>query len=48
MPIESEVNPPKNILKNTLMYNYGCNILRIYDILPNFPFTTSEAKPDYF
>ena len=30
------------------MYNHGYNILRIYDILPNFPFTTIEMKPDYF
>ena len=22
-------------------------ILRIFDVLPNFPFTTSERKPDY-
>ena len=26
--------------------NYGHNIMRIADVLPNFPFTTSEAKPD--
>ena len=23
------------------------NILRLFDVLPNFPFTTSEAKRDY-
>ena len=28
-------------------YNHGHNILRIFDVLPNFPFTTSETKPDY-
>ena len=27
-------------------YNYGHNITRILDILSNFPFTTSEMKPD--
>ena len=27
--------------------NYGHNILRIFDVLPNFPFTTSETKRDY-
>ena len=26
--------------------NYGHNILRIFDVLPNFPFTTSETKPN--
>ena len=30
------------------MYNDGYNILRIYDILPNLPFTTSETGPDHF
>ena len=28
-------------------YNHGHNILRIFDVLPNFPFTTGETKPDY-
>ena len=28
-------------------YNHGYNIMRIFDVLPNFPFTTSEKKPDY-
>ena len=28
-------------------YNYGHNILRIFDVLPNFPFITCETKPDY-
>ena len=28
-------------------YNHGHNIMRIFDVLPNFPFTTSETKPDY-
>ena len=27
--------------------NYGHNIMRIFDILLNFPFTTSETKADY-
>ena len=25
--------------------NHGHNILRIFDVLPNFPFTTSKTKP---
>ena len=28
-------------------YNHGHNIMRIFDVLPHFPFTTSETKPDY-
>ena len=24
------------------------NILRLFDVLPNFPFTTSEAMRDYY
>ena len=28
-------------------YNHGRNIMRILDILPDFPFTTSETKPDH-
>ena len=27
--------------------NYGQNILRLFDALPNFLFTTSEVKRDY-
>ena len=33
------------ILKES--YNYGHNILRLNDVLPNFHFTTSESKLDY-
>ena len=29
-------------------YNYFHNILRLFDVLPNFPFTTSETMPDYY
>ena len=28
-------------------YNHFHNILRLFDVLPNFPFTTSEAMRDY-
>ena len=35
----------KTILK--LSYNLGHNILRLFDALPNFPFTTSETNRDY-
>ena len=30
-----------------MSHNHGHNILRICDVLPIFPFTTSETKPDY-
>ena len=36
----------KYLLK-VLDYNHGHNIMRIFDVLLNFPFTTSETKPDY-
>ena len=29
------------------IYNHGHNITRSFNVLPNFPFTTSETKPDY-
>ena len=29
-------------------YNHLHNILRIFDVLPNFPFTTSEPMRDYY
>ena len=28
-------------------HDHGHNIMRIFDVLPNFPFATSEMKPDY-
>ena len=29
-------------------YNHLHNFLRLFDVLPNFPFTTSEAMCDYY
>ena len=29
------------------IYNHFHNILRLFDVLPNFPFTTSERMGDY-
>ena len=29
------------------IYNLGHNILRLFDVLPNFPFATSETNCDY-
>ena len=34
-------------LHRIISYNHVHNIMRIFDILPNFPFITSETKPDY-
>ena len=31
----------------TSSYNLGHNILRLFDVLPNFPFTISETNRDY-
>ena len=28
-------------------FNHFHNILRLFDVLPNFPFTTSETMRDY-
>ena len=35
------------IKMSSFYYNDGHNIMRIFDVFPNFPFTTSETKPDY-
>ena len=35
------------LLSLSIYYSYGHNILRIFYVLPNFPFITSETKPDY-
>ena len=34
-------------VQTELNYSHGHNIMRIFDVLPNFPFTTSETKLDY-
>ena len=34
--------------KNRPTYNYFQNILRLFDVLSNFPFTTSETMRDYY
>ena len=36
------------ILKTLLSYNQFHNILRLFDVLPNFPFTTSETMGDWY
>ena len=29
------------------IYNFGHNVLRLFDVSPNFSFTTSETNRDY-
>ena len=48
----SKLHLVKSILVNfifmsSINYNHGDNIMSIFYVLPNFPFTTSETKPDY-
>ena len=31
-----------------ITYNHFHNILRLFDVLPNFPFPTSETMRDYY
>ena len=33
--------------KTNFADNYDYNILRFFDVRPNFPFTTREKKSDY-
>ena len=41
-----------NINKKSIMISYNCNnfhnILRLFDVLPNFLFVTSETMRDYY
>ena len=37
-----------NASKKYSIHNHFHNILRVFDILPNFPFTTSETMGDYY
>ena len=38
---------PLTFSSHNILYNHGHNILRLFDTLPNFLFTTSETKRDY-
>ena len=35
-----------NTYREDINCNYSHNILRLFDVRPNFPFTTSETKRD--
>ena len=35
------------VIKPTQFYNLGHNILRLFDVLPNFPFTTGNKHGIY-
>ena len=45
--ISKKTNKP-NLRKWQKTYNYFHNILRLFDVLTNFPFTTSETMRDYY
>ena len=45
--VNKTLNLLQNILKKSIYYNHEHNILRLFDTLPNFPFTTSESSRDY-
>ena len=34
-------------MNSVTTYNHGNNIMGLFDVLPNFSFTTSEAEGDY-
>ena len=36
------------IFVSTSIYDHFHNILRLFDVLPNFPFTTSETMGDHY
>ena len=36
------------ICLSVTIHNHFYNILRLFDALPNFPFTTSQAMRDYY
>ena len=40
--------PERKLSLRTPIYNQFHNILRLFDVLPNFPFTTSEMMGDYY
>ena len=44
---EAQFPVPSSFFKGFQTYNHFHNILRLFYILPNFPFTTSETKRDY-
>ena len=47
---ETEILAGTRCEKNSIRfssYNLGHNILRLFDILPNFPFIASETNRDY-
>ena len=53
--LDSQVTEKQEFFKSlkqpwtsTRIYNHFHNIFRLFDVLPNFPFTTSEAMRDYY
>ena len=35
-------------LQKNVFYNQFQNVLKLFDVLPNFPFTSSEMMGDYY
>ena len=46
--IKLNVSKAATKLASLCDYNQFHNILRLFDVLPNFPFTTSEMRGDYY
>ena len=42
------IESPKKNRASPSFYNHFHNILRLFDVLPNFPFTTNETMCDYY
>ena len=38
----------RRYILNTLLVNHFHNILRLFDVLPNFAYTTSKTTVDYY
>ena len=48
MPEQRLLNQNISLVKQNVIHNHFHNILRLFDVLPNFPFTTSETMGDFY
>ena len=46
--IQSPISGSNFSNNKSITHNQFYNILRLFDVLPNFPFTTSETMCDYY
>ena len=44
----SQTQPQQDAEKSKVHHNHFHNILRLFDVLQTFPFTTSETIRDYY